>query len=267
MRFTSFIIIPDRSSRSFTVRIPNVLLVILGVGFTIGICVIFVLGLFYNRLYQEATRAEGLARDNRELRLEVEKVRELDRQLREMRGLDIRLRQLMGQQIDPSLYGLTFSEDGGIAHIEAVRESLTNADGLKGSPREAMPTIWPVEGQVFISRIFTPPEAGTDAIHGGVDISVKVGSPVRSTAAGRIVFAGVDGDWGRKIEIDHGNGLITIYAHLSRLDVKVDTVVRKGDTIGLSGNSGRSTAPHLHYEVRYRGIACNPEEFLTSGEQ
>jgi murein DD-endopeptidase MepM/ murein hydrolase activator NlpD len=261
MRFTSFIIIPDRSSRSFTVRIPNVLLAVLGTGITVAVIVILVLGLFYNRLFQEASRADALARDNSELRKEVEKVRELDRQLREMRSLDIRIRQLMGQEIDPEIYGLTISDDGDIAAIEAVRDSLIRDNSLRGSPREAIPTIWPIEGRGFISKPFSAGGPGQEE-HGGVDISLKVGSPVRSTASGRVVFAGTEGDWGNKIQVDHGNGLITVYAHLSRLDVKVDTIVQKGDTIGLSGNSGRSTAPHLHYEVRYMGKAYNPEQFL-----
>lgn len=100
--------------------------------------------------------------------------------------------------------------------------------------------------------------------HDGVDMAAGYKSPVLATAPGEVVFAGRRSRYGRTVEVDHGNGIMTRYAHLAKVSVKRGQKVELGDTIGLLGNSGRSTGPHVHYEVRYNGKALNPQKFLKA---
>jgi murein DD-endopeptidase MepM/ murein hydrolase activator NlpD len=126
------------------------------------------------------------------------------------------------------------------------------------------PSIWPVEGRMmspFGGR--TDPFSGEGAFHKGVDISAPAGTPIRSTADGIVVMAGMENGYGRLIIVDHGNGLQTYYAHLSRFYVQIGQDVRRGEMIGAVGATGRVTAPHLHYEVRIGGAPVNPYRYLA----
>ena len=109
------------------------------------------------------------------------------------------------------------------------------------------------------------PFTGLPSRHEGVDLSAPPGTPVRAAAAGRVRFAGRDGPFGLAVELDHGNGLTTRYAHLSRILVRPGTRVAAGRPIGLVGSTGRSTGPHLHYEVRLAGRALDPLPLLEAG--
>jgi len=126
------------------------------------------------------------------------------------------------------------------------------------------PSLWPVEGRVigaFGRR--SDPFSGEQAFHTGVDISGTVGTPVRATADGVVSEAEFVSGYGRLIVVDHGGGVQTYYAHLSRFDVIPGQEVRRGQIIGAVGASGRVTAPHLHYEVRLGGNPVNPYNFLA----
>ena len=126
------------------------------------------------------------------------------------------------------------------------------------------PTIWPVDGRLmspFGGR--TDPFSGEGAFHSGVDISAASGTPVHVTADGIVVHAETMSGYGRLIVVDHGGGLQTFYAHLSRMFVQIGQTVRRGDVVGASGSSGRATAPHLHYEVRIGGAPVNPYRYLA----
>ncbi len=126
-----------------------------------------------------------------------------------------------------------------------------------------LPAIWPVEGRLqghFGSR--TDPFSGEGAFHRGVDITAPVGTPIRAAADGVILHAQFVGGYGRLVVIDHGNGIQTYYAHMSRFAVVPGQEIRQGEVVGAVGTSGRSTAPHLHYEVRLRGSAENPIRYM-----
>ena len=103
------------------------------------------------------------------------------------------------------------------------------------------------------------------AMHSGVDFRAPTGAPVKSTAAGRVVRAGTLGGYGKIVEIRHKHGISTRYAHLSRISVKPGQRVAKNERIGRVGNTGRSTGPHLHYEIRVFGRAVNPTRFWRTG--
>lgn len=109
------------------------------------------------------------------------------------------------------------------------------------------------------------PFLGRPAMHTGIDFRAAAGYPIRATAAGTVVTAGYTGGYGNMVEIDHGNGLTTRYAHMSRILVKPGDVVAKGAVVGRSGSTGRSTGPHVHYEVRADGEALDPMRYIRAG--
>jgi murein DD-endopeptidase MepM/ murein hydrolase activator NlpD len=125
------------------------------------------------------------------------------------------------------------------------------------------PTLWPVQGRVtgsFGERI--DPFSGEGAFHRGVDIAANVGTRIIAPADGVIRFAEIVQGYGRTVLIDHGNGISTLYGHMSGYAVTPGELVHRGDTVGYVGQSGRSTGPHLHYEVRIFNTPVNPSRYL-----
>jgi len=126
------------------------------------------------------------------------------------------------------------------------------------------PSLWPVDGRLmgpFGQR--NDPFSGEGEFHTGVDISAPAGTPVQATAGGLVIHSEWSGGYGRLVVIDHGGGVQTYYAHLSRFLVQTGEEVRRGETVGLVGSTGRVTAPHLHYEVRLGGAPVNPYRYLA----
>ena len=160
--------------------------------------------------------------------------------------------------------------------IEQIRESipetedslkdLENKVQLQRAKEMATPSIRPTNGSITSGFGYRrSPFGASREFHTGVDISAPRGTSVYATATGTVVMATYSGGYGNVIFIDHGFGFSTVYAHLSRMNVKVGQQVTKGQVIGLVGSTGRSTAPHLHYEVRINGTAVNPYTYLTAG--
>lgn len=108
------------------------------------------------------------------------------------------------------------------------------------------------------------PFNGRAAMHSGIDFKGGIGSPIFAAADGRVTFAGWRGGYGKAVEVTHANGMMTRYAHLSRIDVKAGQMVAAGATLGGLGSTGRSTGPHLHFEVRINDRAVNPRPFLET---
>jgi murein DD-endopeptidase MepM/ murein hydrolase activator NlpD len=132
--------------------------------------------------------------------------------------------------------------------------------------KKLLPTIMPVDAPYNASSFGwrIDPFTGQNAMHEGIDFQADTGAPVIAAAGGVVVFAGFHPQYGYMIDIDHGNDLVTRYAHLSRLFVKEGAMVQRGRRIAESGSTGRSTGPHLHFEVRFRGVAQNPARFLLA---
>jgi murein DD-endopeptidase MepM/ murein hydrolase activator NlpD len=121
------------------------------------------------------------------------------------------------------------------------------------------PSVWPVRGWVTSEfGMRDDPYTGARAMHLGVDISTAEGKAVMAPAAGTVAFAGDRGGYGNVLVIDHGRGVTTFYAHLKEILVKAGDGVKRGDHVGAVGNTGRSTGPHLHYEVRMHDLPINP---------
>lgn len=142
-----------------------------------------------------------------------------------------------------------------------VLESLFTVDSAK---KKLLPTILPVQGGWYSSNFGwrIDPFTGQRAFHEGIDVIVEHGTAFRAAAGGVVVFSAMHPQYGNMIEIDHGNGLITRYAHASKRIVKVGDLVLRGAKIGEVGKTGRATGTHLHFEVRQGGAPVNPARFL-----
>jgi murein DD-endopeptidase MepM/ murein hydrolase activator NlpD len=128
-----------------------------------------------------------------------------------------------------------------------------------------VPTLWPVLGQItghFGERL--DPFSGEGAFHAGLDIASHYGDAIHVTADGVIEEAGQRAGYGRVVVVDHGFGVTTLYGHLSAFNVQAGMRVKAGDVIGYEGDSGRSTGPHLHYEVRIYNTPVNPWRYLRN---
>ncbi len=132
--------------------------------------------------------------------------------------------------------------------------------------RKLLPSFSPISGGWASSNFGwrIDPFTGVHAMHEGVDFVVEAGTTIRASAGGVVAYSDYHPQYGNMIEIDHGNDIVTRYAHASRLFAKIGQVVRRGDKIAEVGNTGRSTGNHLHFEVRYKGIAQNPVRFLRN---
>jgi murein DD-endopeptidase MepM/ murein hydrolase activator NlpD len=141
-----------------------------------------------------------------------------------------------------------------------LTRDVTPADWMRAN---SAPNLWPVEGPVtgsFGERI--DPFNGEGAFHSGIDISASYGQAVIAPADGIVEFADTMGGYGRAIIVDHSHGITTRYGHLSNFAVVAGQHIHRGDTIGYVGLSGRSTGPHLHYEVRINDTPVNPHKYL-----
>jgi len=150
---------------------------------------------------------------------------------------------------------------GRLSH--AFQTSLNPLGGDNWLNMADAPSLWPVVGPItssFGER--QDPFNGEGAFHAGIDISTSFGQPVHATADGVVLTAGLASGYGREILIDHGHGIETLYGHLSGFAVSSGEQVRRGQIIGYVGTSGRSTGPHLHYEVRIRNTPVNPHKYL-----
>jgi murein DD-endopeptidase MepM/ murein hydrolase activator NlpD len=152
--------------------------------------------------------------------------------------------------------------------MQELDEALGRLDELREIVRR-VPIINPLPGAKITSRFGSrkDPILKRMAYHSGLDFRAKKGDLIRATGAGRVTKAGWYGGYGRMVEIDHGRGISTRYAHLHEILVKKGDVVPTAAAIAKAGNSGRSTGPHLHYEIRRHGKALNPLKFITAGRQ
>ena len=150
--------------------------------------------------------------------------------------------------------------------MEEVRqqELLVNLSKNRNA-LSSTPSIWPVKGWVssgFGYRI--SPFTSYRSFHKGLDITAKIGTPIKAPATGTIIFTGWDGAYGRCVVINHGSGLVTRYAHLDRIAVETGQYMQRNEVLGYVGNSGRTTGPHLHYEVRLNGVCVDPMRYILN---
>ena len=153
---------------------------------------------------------------------------------------------------------------GAASKQEASLQMLIEYFEDKRSLYASTPSVWPVRGWVtspFGNR--TSPFSGILKFHEGMDIAAQTGTPVVAPADGVVIKAGFSTGYGNMVEISHGYGLKTIFGHNSRLNVKAGQRVKRGDVISYVGDTGSSTGPHLHYEVRSNGLPVNPVKYMN----
>lgn len=216
----------------------------------------------------------------------VESVTTLSRDLDRVRRFDSKLRLMLNMEKDPAETDpLDFSKTYLPLHRQelATRKMQDFLDKLTESTRleevrqqdllralrgnratiASIPSIWPVAG--FVTSNFggrRSPFGGQGQFHKGLDIASQVGTPIIAPADGTVTLAAPDGAYGNSVEVDHGGGIVTKFAHMQRFVVRQGQWVNRGDTLGYVGMTGRTTGPHLHYEVRLNGVPVNPLRYV-----
>src|SRR5580658_4612503 len=285
-KYYTFFIASSASGGMRRVRVPfyvlHVLAILAGVG---GITVLAGMG-SYSRMLWKAASYNSLRREQDTLKQQYKALQT------EVKDTNQRLDSLQSLASEVAVaYGITrfrqtpfaFSDDAGQPDAE-YQESLDqfsylakNASavgvsshqiGLLPTPQLSslgiVPSLWPVVGEItghFGERL--DPFSGEGAFHAGMDIASHYGDPVHATADGVVAVMDQRAGYGRLVVIDHGFGVSTWYGHLSAFSTHVGTHVKRGDIIGLEGQSGRSTGPHLHYEVRIYNTPVNPWRYLS----
>jgi murein DD-endopeptidase MepM/ murein hydrolase activator NlpD len=145
----------------------------------------------------------------------------------------------------------------------SVLEALLVHDSAN---RKFLPTLYPILDGWYSSNFGyrIDPFTGQQSMHEGIDFPAEAGTPIVATASGKVIFADWHPAYGKMLEIDHGNGLVSRYAHTSSLAVKEGDLVVRGQRVATVGSTGRSTGPHLHFEVRLNGVPQNPARFLQT---
>lgn len=197
----------------------------------------------------------------------VEKVEDTSRKLAEKSGV-VETGSVLPGSGGPELPLDEMALETLAAKMTRLEEDMSAYEAILRQ-RGYTPTLWPVEGTLeggFGGRR-NPFGGGGYEFHSGQDIEAPWGAPVVSGAAGRISFVGWQNGYGQIVIVDHGGGLSTRYGHLSHIDVQLDQPVSRGQLLGKVGSTGRSTGPHLHYEVRIKDQAVNPLPYLLLGGQ
>lgn len=269
------------------IPVPTHYLYVLAVGALVGVLGLAGLAHSYVRMLVEVGSYNELRAESEDLKSRyshLEQVaRERDMQVASLGSLASEVSSLYGLKSDPMLIqavsdkvedpqvsssidrlytlktaALTGATSVGISL--GLTRNVTTADWLRAN---TAPNLWPVEGPVtgaFGERI--DPFNGEGAFHSGIDIGAVYGQPVIAPADGVVEFADFMGGYGRAIILEHGHAITTRYGHLKGFAVFPGQHVHRGDTIGYVGDSGRSTGPHLHYEVRINDVPVNPHKYL-----
>jgi murein DD-endopeptidase MepM/ murein hydrolase activator NlpD len=218
----------------------------------------------------------------REVAVDLTRVRQFDAKLRLMMNLDSELTDV-GNSSTPlgdergalplhrqalaarKMYAFLRQLSDDMRLEEVSQQELLRVLRESRDTISAMPTIWPVEG--FISSPFGmrfSSFSGRGEFHKGLDIRARPGTPITAPGRGVVSAAGGDGAYGLSVEIQHSRTITTKYGHMQRITVREGQQVRRGDVIGFVGSTGRSTGPHLHYEVKLNGVQVNPLRYILN---
>ena len=249
------IVVPHDPQKTRNYAIPYRLFYVLVAFICIGLAAMIVFLATYGRLLLKAREATVLAGQVEELTRKNEQIGDIVRNLSELHAMDLKVRQMLGVDI---------AEEDRLAINRAQEtDGLTDTEVQSGKEQmlRSIPSFWPVRGYITKSYNISggPDDAGH---HPGIDIGVERGTPVRTAASGYITEAGWDDAYGYYVRIDHGYGIKTLYGHNDRLVVMRGERVGRGQTIAYSGNTGRSTAPHLHFEVTQDNVHVDPLKYL-----
>lgn len=232
-----------------------------GLGLLVALGLVLLLAVAtYAPIVSAAARVPGLVREVDRLEQENTRIIELVAALDSAERRYERIRGMLGADIvpDPVSLGSTLPVAPPI-HALAGPQPVPLEDG------PSAPAHWPLDEAGYVTRGQAASggsgNTGGEA-HPGLDIAIPIGSPVRAAGGGTVLEAGTDPEYGTYVLVQHPGALQSMYGHLSRLTVRPGTPVNAGDVLGLSGNTGRSSAPHLHFEIRREGRPVNPRDIL-----
>lgn len=244
----------DGDVESRSIRLP-LWLFRTGLGIATTILVLVILGaILYLPIVGVAARVPGLRSEIAALREENAQIRHLVETVDSLESQYSKVRGMLGADLGTRLPNTSSVPQAPTIVVTGGGDSLTGGSVL---------TRWPLAELGYITR--GQLGAGDNAAHAGIDVAVPIGTPVRVAGAGSVVEAARDQEYGLFVLVRHEEGIETRYAHLSRIVVTAGKSLRAGEVIGLSGNSGRSSAPHLHFEVTQRGQSIDPRMVLQEG--
>jgi murein DD-endopeptidase MepM/ murein hydrolase activator NlpD len=248
-RNLTLIVVPhgDLETRSFVVSYRKLKTILISVIVLVVIVALQMAAWFPVAL--KATRFNAMVDELAELEAERAKVADLAKDLAAVEAQYERVRQLLGADAPAA---------GSPPMLPPLRDTTK---AKRTGPTSQAPDIrqWPLSVRGFV----TQKAAAGARSHPGIDIAVKVGSIIRAAGDGVVRSAGLDEVYGKYIVIDHGGGLISVYGHASELEVQPGDTVHAGQKIALSGSTGRSTAPHLHFEIRRGGEVLDPFRYVS----
>ncbi len=244
----------DVSSRSFRVPIWAVRSVVIAAAVVTTAAIIG--AVLYLPILGVAAQVPGLKSEISSLRGENARIRRLESTVDSLEFQYAKVRSMLGADI---------SDQSSASAVTIIAPPIVV---LPPSPAvstlsSATPTRWPLDEAGYITR--GQLGAGEDATHSGLDIAIPEGSAVRAAGRGTVREAAQDQEYGLYVLVTHDEGYESRYAHLSRIIAKAGKSVESGEVIGLSGNSGRSSAPHLHFEIRRRGQSIDPLTLIKEG--
>jgi murein DD-endopeptidase MepM/ murein hydrolase activator NlpD len=252
----------DGEVESKSIRFPGWLWRALVIGGVVGGAAIVLGAALYIPVIRTAARVPALERQVADLENETGKIRELAAALDSADARYARVRTMLGADAPPA----DALPDGSspVPAAPALRAEL--ASQRPTTPPPLVPAWWPLDepGYVTQGEVGNATDGGT---HPGIDIAVPIGSLVRAAASGTVLDAGVDPEYGNFVLIQHAQDYQTMYGHLSRILAADGAAIEAGQVIGLSGNTGRSTAPHLHFEIRLQGAAIDPLTMVKEGSR
>jgi len=251
----------DGALESRRLHLPGWALVAVGAASTMFVLGIVALILLYAPVAGLAASVPGLRRDITRLEADNSKVRELAMALDKAEQRYDQVRKMLGADLIPDATAFTTPLPMAPALVSR----------LPGRPPTfergpSVPSHWPLDVDGYITR----GQIGSNTRrrpHPGVDVAVPIGSVVRAAGGGQVSDAGEDPEYGNFVLLDHPDSVQSMYGHLSRITAAVGDYVAAGEVIGLSGNTGRSSAPHLHFEIRSKGRSQNPLDYVAEGVQ
>ena len=293
-RFYTFIIVPNASSRLHKLRLPVQAMYLLAAISVLSFFVLVSLGFSFTKMAFKVSDYNTLQAENTELKVEKKNLevntKKLSTKLTDLETLSAKLTALI--ESDELLKKRVKNGVGGTKTDYRTEDILKGMSALdinslkdrandlennltllqKKAEKRALvqrftPTIWPLKGHIASGFGSRQDPFGTDAeTHLGLDIQGMYGAQVHAPADGVVIFAGRKSDYGNLLIIDHGNGVTTRLGHLSRFRATVGRAVKKGEVVAYVGMTGRTTGPHLHYEVRLNDRPVNPRRYLPDGD-
>ncbi len=249
----------DGAVASRSVRLPVWVARAAMAGATIVATLVVLGAILYAPIVRTAARVPGLNQEIARLETENAKVQRLAQTLAILEQRYEQLHAMLGGDVVPASTAVP-------GPVPIGRPLLVRSVGAVEpyEPDQSVPRHWPINARGIVTRgVAAPSDRG--GMHEGVDVAVPIGTPIRASGGATVAEAGIDQEYGLYVRLTHPDGFESMYGHASRLLVNVGDTVAAGEVIALSGSTGRSTAPHLHFEIRRDGRPIDPRSLVEEG--